>query len=275
MNFPKVKIKRFALLSALIASIGLSACNDDTPKPDNQTPAVGDSSTQAPSAPPVNTNAQNAEVINALQSNLNKAGVNLTVQSATATEMADWYWVTFDNAPPMLTNAKGDYLTQGQMVKLGGDKPINIEETVARNLLEQVSKDELIIFPATSDTKAAIYVFSDPSCHYCQKLHGEIQELNAKGIEVRYLAWPRSEQYIPVTKAIWCSADRQQAITDAKQGKNISADTCGDPVLHHMALGHQLGVSGTPSIFTESGLNIGGYIPADELAKLAISNKNP
>lgn len=39
-----------------------------------------------------------------------------------------------------------------------------------------------------------------------------------------------------------------------------------------MALGHTLGVSGTP-IFTASGMQIGGYIPVDELIQLAIEHQ--
>jgi hypothetical protein len=32
-----------------------------------------------------------------------------------------------------------------------------------------------------------VYVFTDASCPYCHKLHEHIPEINAKGIEVRYM----------------------------------------------------------------------------------------
>lgn len=132
----------------------------------------------------------------------------------------------------------------------------------------------MIVFPAKGETKAAIYVFSDPTCHYCQKLHAEIDQTNAKGIEVRYLAWPRGEQMLALSEAVWCSKDRKDAITRAKKGENITADTCANPVKEHVALGYSLGVSGTPAIFAENGTQLGGYLPSDELAKSAIANKN-
>lgn len=46
--------------------------------------------------------------------------------------------------------------------------------------------------------KTAIYVFTDADCGYCRKFHSEIDEVNALGIEVRYLPWPRSEQTMPI-----------------------------------------------------------------------------
>ena len=33
---------------------------------------------------------------------------------------------------------------------------------------------------------------------FCRKFHSEIDEVNALGIEVRYLPWPRSEQTMPI-----------------------------------------------------------------------------
>lgn len=38
-------------------------------------------------------------------------------------------------------------------------------------------------------------------------------------------------------------------------------------------LGLSLGVSGTPAVFTESGIQIGGYLPAKDMAAAAITNK--
>ena len=140
----------------------------------------------------------------------------------------------------------------------------------AQKALQAVDKDELIIYPAKGETKAVVYSFTDADCPYCTKLHEEMADINARGIEVRYLAWPRSQASVPKMEAIWCSQDRHAAMNQAKMGANVQAPSCENPVAAHMALGARLGVRGTPAIFTESGQQIGGYLPAEQLAQTAI-----
>jgi thiol:disulfide interchange protein DsbC len=98
-------------------------------------------------------------------------------------------------------------------------------------------------------------------------LHEEMADINARGIEVRYLAWPRSQESVPKMEAIWCSQDRNAAMDQAKMGANVQAPNCATPVQEHMALGARLGVRGTPAIFTEAGQQVGGYLPAAQLAQ--------
>ena len=49
------------------------------------------------------------------------------------------------------------------------------------------STDDMIVFKPAGQTKAIINVFTDVDCGYCRKLHNEVPQLNAMGIEVRYL----------------------------------------------------------------------------------------
>lgn len=258
------------LLTAIISgTLLLTACGD-------KAQAKGETATPTATATSTSDKTDTA-VIKALQDNLDKSGVTIKVTNAIATQMPDMYWVSFDNAPSMFTDKSGTYLIQGQIAKLGDGEPVDIGadllSVIAKDALAKVPESEQIIFTAQGDKKAHIYVFTDPTCHYCQKLHSEIDAITAGGVEVRYLAWPRAQKDVPLAKAIWCSSDRQDALTQAKQGKAINAPDCDNPVEQHMALGHTLGVSGTPAIFTASGMQIGGYVPADELIKLAIDNQ--
>lgn len=105
---------------------------------------------------------------------------------------------------------------------------------------------------------------------YCRKLHQEVPELNALGIQVDYMAYPRagmgSKSWDKAVSA-WCADDRKQAMTDAKQGKTIPDKNCDNPVEAQYRLGQRLGVTGTPAILLENGEIIRGYMPADALAK--------
>jgi thiol:disulfide interchange protein DsbC len=67
---------------------------------------------------------------------------------------------------------------------------------------------------------------------------------------------------------VWCSKDRQTAITQAKLGQEVKTQNCGaTPVGKQFQMGEDLGVRGTPAIFTRNGDYIGGYLSPDELVK--------
>ena len=142
----------------------------------------------------------------------------------------------------------------------------------AQEALKAVDKKEMIIYPAKGETKSVIYAFTDADCGYCRKLHEEMDDINARGIEVRYLAWPRSQESVPKMEAIWCSQDRNAAMNQAKMGADVQAPSCANPVQEHMALGARLGVRGTPAVFTETGEQVGGYLPAAQLAEAVGAN---
>ncbi|NNC55525.1 MAG: DsbC family protein, partial [Pseudomonadales bacterium] len=116
-----------------------------------------------------------------------------------------------------------------------------------------------------------IYVFTDVDCYYCQKLHREVGQLNDLGVEVRYLAYPRAGVNSPVHKKLasaWCAKDPRDALTKLKAGEDIPENECAkNPIASQFHLGNRLGVSGTPAIFSESGKQLGGYVPADGIAE--------
>ena len=57
--------------------------------------------------------------------------------------------------------------------------------------MSKIDKDDLIIFRQIIE-RAVISVFTDIDCGFCRKLHKEVLNLNALGVEVRYLAFPRA-----------------------------------------------------------------------------------
>jgi thiol:disulfide interchange protein DsbC len=166
----------------------------------------------------------------------------------------------------------GKYLLQGELFDL--DSSENLTErsrSKARvDLLAGVERDSMIVFaPKDQPVKHRVVVFTDIDCGYCRKLHQEIQQINALGIEVEYLFYPRSG---PGTESwskagsVWCADNRNEALTAAKAGSEVVARKCdGTPVQSHYDLGQRVGVRGTPAIFSESGVQLGGYLPADAL----------
>jgi len=68
--------------------------------------------------------------------------------------------------------------------------------------------------------------------------------------------------------SVWCSEDRQAALTRAKQGETPKRKTCDNPVREHMALADKLGISGTPTLIMEDGSMVSGYIPPDRMSQM-------
>lgn len=269
-SHPTFKCSITAQLTALLLSAAaLASCTNNietASAKSTETDAVND--TSLPESDP--------QVVANIQKNLDASGITTKVLSAVPTQMPDIYWVGTTDLPTFYSDKSGEYVIQGQVLKIGDADPIdisaNLQASIAKEHLAQVNTEDMIIYPAAGETKAVVYVFTDADCGYCRKLHSEMQHINEGGVEVRYLAWPRSEQTIPKMEAIWCSEDRQAAMNAAKMGKNISAPKCESPVKAQTDLGLRLGVRGTPAIFTVSGKQIGGYLPAQQLVETAIAN---
>jgi thiol:disulfide interchange protein DsbC len=167
-------------------------------------------------------------------------------------------------------SADGRYLFAGDLFEI--DSRVNLTEanrSAGRTrLLAKIDERDAIVFGSAS-AKHTITVFTDVDCGYCRKLHSEIDQLNKLGVRVRYLAYPRSgpgSDDWRKMEQVWCSDDRKAAITKAKLDQEVKASNCGaTPVAKQFQLGEDLGVRGTPAIFTTGGDYIGGYLPPAEL----------
>lgn len=169
----------------------------------------------------------------------------------------------------------GRYILQGDLYDL--DENANLTEkrrsTARVEMLDRVDPDTMIVFsPGGDAVKHTVTIFTDIDCGYCRQFHRDIAKVNALGIEVHYLAYPRTgpdtESWYKAEK-VWCAEDRKAALTDAKLGGRVPEEDCDSaPVESHYDLGNLVGVRGTPSIFAANGQQLGGYLTPDELIKL-------
>jgi thiol:disulfide interchange protein DsbC len=164
----------------------------------------------------------------------------------------------------------GKYLLQGSLIEIATRKDISEERRngIRQSAIDEVGEENMIVFPA-KDARHTISVFTDIDCGYCRKLHDEIDQFNANGITVRYLAFPRSGIGAPSydkAVSVWCDKDRPAAMTRAKSGETLPKADCDNPVKEEYELGKMIGVQGTPAIVLEDGTMLPGYIPAAKLA---------
>lgn len=186
------------------------------------------------------------------------------------------YEVRAKNYESVMVSADGRYLVQGEIMEIKGKALVSVEDqslaAERKAGLATVSRADMIIYPAVGKMKAAVYVFTDVECGYCRKFHQEVPRLNKLGVEVRYLAFPRKGPNTDDSAkmdSVWCAKDRLSALTQAKNGVVLppAPAVCKSPVAASYEFGQSMAVRGTPAIFDVNGLQLGGYVPADELAK--------
>ncbi|ORU90334.1 MAG: disulfide bond formation protein DsbC [Cycloclasticus sp. symbiont of Poecilosclerida sp. M] len=168
-------------------------------------------------------------------------------------------------------SADGRYILQGDMLDLKTRENLteSLQNKARTFALAKLDEKDMIVFPAKNE-KHVVTVFSDIDCHYCRKLHAELNTYLDEGITVRYLFFPRSGINTPSydkAVSVWCAKDRNQALTDAKLNDEVVAKTCKNPVKEQLELGVAMGVSGTPAIVAASGALIPGAVPAKDLIK--------
>lgn len=211
----------------------------------------------------------------ALLAKLKASRADLEYSMPRQSAMPGLYEVSVKGGPTLFLSADGSFFVAGDLFSIGPGGFINLAEKQRdadrRKALAALKTSDMIVF-APENPKATVTVFTDIDCGFCRKFHQEVPALNAMGIAVHYLAFPRAGLGSPSFRKIataWCSADRGAALTSLKNGTDLPDNVCaGNPVAAQYALGEQLGVTGTPALVLEDGTLIPGYQPADELARV-------
>jgi thiol:disulfide interchange protein DsbC len=177
-----------------------------------------------------------------------------------------------NGADILYVSADGKFALAGDLFDVASED--NLSEKRRREirlaLVSKVPENQMVIF-GPRNARHTVTVFTDIDCGYCRKLHSEIARYNQLGIRVRYLFYPRegpdSESWGKAV-AVWCSPNRNDAMTRAKKGENIGSPKCAsNPVAKDYDLGRDVGLRGTPAIVTEDGDLLPGYVPPDMLIK--------
>jgi len=162
----------------------------------------------------------------------------------------------------------GKYMIRGNVYDTLNRQDIGEKQLAAvrKTELDKIPLSKQLVF-APPNPKYTVTVFTDVDCPYCREFHKKIADYNKLGIAVNYVLYP-----LPMHKgadkkaaALWCAGDRNTAYTDAMNGKDPGEKTCANPVAELTEFGKNMGVDGTPAIFSANGEHIGGYMPPDQL----------
>jgi thiol:disulfide interchange protein DsbC len=167
------------------------------------------------------------------------------------------------------TSEDGKYLLQARIYNIEDGMRNVTEEALGSVRLGGLKefKDAFIEYKADKE-KYVVNIFTDITCGYCRKLHNEMDQYNALGITVRYLAFPRggvnSNSFTDMV-SVWCADDKQDAMNNAKAGGTVANKNCETKVAEQYAFGQRIGVNGTPNIIMPNGSVIPGYQPPKQL----------
>lgn len=186
-------------------------------------------------------------------------------------------------------SADGRYMVEGDMYDL--KNRVNLTENKRQagrvKAIDTIDEGSMIIFkPESGKVKHVITAFTDIDCGYCRKLHSQMKDYNQRGIEVRYVSYPRagknSSSYVKA-KYVWCAVDRNKAMTFAKGGakleqlkalEQVKGKDCAAQIDKDMQVANDVGVSGTPTLVMADGKVLPGYVAPDRLLKYLDEEKN-
>ncbi len=226
--------------------------------------------------------AQNDDFRNTLEKRLQKSFQDIEVTAVEESAIEGMLEVQVNGRDRLHVTEDGKYMFTGEVFALSDEGAQNVSRQrfreARREGLGKMDLDQAISFVA-EDEQSEVYVFTDVTCGYCQRLHQHIDAINAFGITVHYLAYPRGGmegQGAGLMQKVWCAEDRQAALTRAKASGELKQNPgdCDEPVKAHYQKGVDFGVRGTPSIYTPEGEKLGGYLPPGKLAS-SLGLENP
>jgi thiol:disulfide interchange protein DsbC len=218
--------------------------------------------------------AHAADDTQAVRAAVESLAPGIKVDSIAAAPMPGFYQVVASGRM-VYVSADGRYMLNGNLIDLKAKTDLSAASWAATRKVElaKVPASQRLVY-APANPKHTVTVFTDVDCGFCRQLHAHIDEFNKQGIAVEYVFWPREglkttagNDTPSYTKAVsvWCSADRKNAFNQAMSGATPKAATCANPVKDEFELGERLGVNGTPTIVTENGDVVGGYVTPAQL----------
>ena len=208
------------------------------------------------------------------------SGWNAEITAVEDSPVRGYYQIITDGRIFYLADS-GDHLFIGELFGINGGWKNFTEPRLMQARREMIEKNSTgyVEYKALEE-KYQIYVFTDPTCGYCNLLHGRMAEYNKAGITVRYLAWPRggitpnpraggySPSYLNMKRA-WCSDDVKSDLDKLFAKNNLTVPVCENSVVDaHYKLGKKFGVTGTPAIVLPSGNVQRGYLSPADLLKV-------
>jgi thiol:disulfide interchange protein DsbC len=165
------------------------------------------------------------------------------------------------------TDAKGQYLFDGSVVDANSRS--NLTE-MRRQQLFTINFNELPLDLALKKVKGngrrKLAIFADPNCGFCKRLDKELVKVS--DVTIYLFLYPIFQGSDEVVRNVLCARDPVKAWDDLMlNGIAPDSATCQTNTDKVVALGQKMRITGTPNLIFGNGVQVPGYLPAEELEK--------
>ncbi len=189
------------------------------------------------------------------------------VEAVTRVGYGELYEVILKSGELVYTDAKVSFIIDGRII----DTRTRSDVTEARlNQLASIDFSSLPLERAIKQVKGngkrVIASFEDPNCAFCKRLAAEFEKMD--DVTIYTFLYPLlGPDSVAKSADIWCAKDRAKTWNDWIVGGKVPAKASCDTsaVDANVALGRELRINGTPTMFLADGRRIGGYVPAAQL----------
>ncbi|MDO8466275.1 MAG: DsbC family protein [Gallionella sp.] len=188
------------------------------------------------------------------------------IEHIVKTPYAGLYEVIINNEL-LYTDTQGQYLFDGSVIDVKSRRNVTEER---RRQLFAIDFDQLPLDLALKKVKGSgkrkLAYFTDPNCGFCKRLERELAKIN--DVTLYLFLYPVLQGSDDVVRNVYCAKDPVKAWDDLMHGGIAPAHAvCNSQIDKVMALAKKHHVEGTPNLIFGNGLQIPGYMPAEELEK--------
>lgn len=167
----------------------------------------------------------------------------------------------------LYTDEQGQYLFDGSVIEVKTRRDLSEER---RRQLFAVDFDklplDLAIKKVKGNGKRKLAYFTDPNCGYCKLLEKELAKIT--DVTLYAFLYPIFQGSDEIARNVYCAKDPVKAWDDLMlRGIAPVRTVCNAPLEKTLALGKKHHVGGTPNLVFGDGMQVSGYLRAEELEK--------
>lgn len=167
----------------------------------------------------------------------------------------------------LYVDEQGLFLFDGSIIDIKNRRDLTEER---RRQLFAIEFDklpfDLAVKKVKGNGKRKMAYFSDPKCGFCKRLESELVKID--NVTLYLFLYPIFQGSEEIVRNVYCAKEPVKAwdglMLNGIMPANVSCQAPTDKVL---ALGKKLRVNGTPNLIFDNGVQIPGYLPAEELEK--------